>query len=106
MENYIIQEYIPQPYLIDGYKFGKNLFLCLISIRFSCFEDLRIYALVTSCDPLRLFIFNNGLVRMSTEKYETPNRKNAVRRLFLFFVKLKICVLVSFIYAFDELFGE
>ena len=40
--------------------------------------DLRIYALLTSCDPLRLFIFNNGLVRMSTEKYEIPNRKNAV----------------------------
>ncbi|CAF0873151.1 unnamed protein product [Rotaria sp. Silwood1] len=60
IDNYIIQEYIREPYLIDGYKF-----------------DLRIYALLTSCDPLRVFIFNNGLVRMSTEKYETPNRKNA-----------------------------
>ncbi|UJR38470.1 hypothetical protein I4U23_031138 [Adineta vaga] len=60
MDNYIIQEYLPDPYLIEGFKF-----------------DLRIYALVTSCDPLRIFIFNNGLVRMSTEKYEKPNRKNA-----------------------------
>ncbi|CAF1350883.1 unnamed protein product [Adineta ricciae] len=60
MDNYIVQEYIQNPYLIEGYKF-----------------DLRIYALVTSCDPLRLFIFNNGLVRMSTEKYEAANRKNA-----------------------------
>ncbi|CAF0804560.1 unnamed protein product [Rotaria sordida] len=60
MDNYIIQEYIREPYLIDGFKF-----------------DLRIYALLTSCDPLRVFIFNNGLVRMSTEKYEIPNRKNA-----------------------------
>lgn len=23
MDNYIIQEYIQEPYLIDGYKFGK-----------------------------------------------------------------------------------
>ncbi|CAF3646526.1 unnamed protein product [Adineta steineri] len=60
MDNYIIQEYVQEPYLLDGFKF-----------------DLRIYALVTSCDPLRMFIFNNGLVRMSTEKYEAPSRKNA-----------------------------
>ncbi|CAF0727093.1 unnamed protein product [Didymodactylos carnosus] len=60
LDNYIVQEYIQDPYLIDGYKF-----------------DLRIYALITSSDPLRVFIFNNGLVRMSTEKYEIPNKKNA-----------------------------
>lgn len=35
-----------QPFLIDGYKF-----------------DLRIYALITSCDPLRIFVYNEGLVR-------------------------------------------
>ncbi|CAF4431939.1 unnamed protein product, partial [Adineta steineri] len=40
MDNYIIQEYVQEPYLLDGFKF-----------------DLRIYALVTSCDPLRMFIF-------------------------------------------------
>ncbi|CAF3588851.1 unnamed protein product [Rotaria sp. Silwood1] len=59
MDNYIIQEYIREPYLIDGFKF-----------------DLRIYALITSCDPLRVFIFNNGLVRMSSKKYKIPNSKN------------------------------
>lgn len=79
MDNYIIQEYIQEPYLIDGYKFGKINFY-LFSFFYSLIKkkDLRIYALLTSCDPLRLFIFNNGLVRMSTEKYETPNRKNSV----------------------------
>ncbi|CAF4014313.1 unnamed protein product [Rotaria sp. Silwood2] len=60
IDNYIIQEYIREPYLIEGFKF-----------------DLRIYALITSCDPLRVFIFNNGLVRMSSKKYKIPNAKNA-----------------------------
>ncbi|CAF1222750.1 unnamed protein product [Rotaria sordida] len=60
MDNYIIQEYIREPYLIEGFKF-----------------DIRIYALITSCDPLRVFIFNNGLVRISSKKYKIPNSKNA-----------------------------
>jgi tubulin polyglutamylase TTLL7 len=58
-DNFIVQEYIANPYLLDDYKF-----------------DLRIYALVTSCDPLRAFIFNNGLVRLGTEKYQEPTESN------------------------------
>ncbi len=61
MENYIVQEYITNPYLLDGFKF-----------------DLRIYVLVTSCDPLRAFIYNNGLVRLGTEEYQEPNESNMV----------------------------
>ena len=34
--------------------------------------------LVTSCDPLRIYLFNNGLVRLSAHKYEEPTRINAV----------------------------
>lgn len=64
-DNYIIQEYISNPYLWDGYKF-----------------DLRIYALVTSCDPLRAFIYNNGLVRLGTEQYQEPHESN-IDRLFM-----------------------
>ncbi|KAH3693719.1 hypothetical protein DPMN_081159 [Dreissena polymorpha] len=58
-ENFIVQEYMDKPLLLDGYKF-----------------DLRIYVLVSSCDPLRLFLFNDGLVRMSTEKYLPPAENN------------------------------
>lgn len=55
----VVQEYINNPLLIDGYK---------------C--DLRVYVLLTSCDPLRVFIYNDGLVRLSTEKYVEPTKPN------------------------------
>jgi tubulin polyglutamylase TTLL4 len=42
----IAQKYVKHPFLIDDYKF-----------------DLRIYALVTSFDPLKIYLFQNGLVR-------------------------------------------
>lgn len=40
--------------------------------------DLRIYILVTSCDPLRIFLYKDGLVRMGTEKYHAPTEANLV----------------------------
>lgn len=58
-EKHVVQEYLTKPYLIDNLKF-----------------DLRIYVLVTSCDPLRIFIHEDGLTRFATEEYEKPHSSN------------------------------
>ncbi|NXD65380.1 TTL13 polyglutamylase, partial [Eolophus roseicapillus] len=55
-EHMICQQYISKPFLIDGFKF-----------------DMRIYVLVTSCDPLRVFVYNEGLVRFATMRYIDPS---------------------------------
>ncbi|KAK2579476.1 hypothetical protein KPH14_010790 [Odynerus spinipes] len=55
----ICQVYISRPYLIDGYKF-----------------DLRIYTLITSCDPLRIYVYNDGLARFATSRYKEPTGHN------------------------------
>lgn len=55
----ICQIYIAKPFLIDGYKF-----------------DLRVYTLITSCDPLRIYIYEEGLVRFATSRYKEPNGIN------------------------------
>lgn len=48
----IVSQYIHNPLLMDGYKF-----------------DLRIYVAMTSIDPLRIYIYEEGLVRLATVKY-------------------------------------
>ncbi|MBN3293827.1 TTLL6 polyglutamylase, partial [Polypterus senegalus] len=58
-EDMICQLYISKPFTVDGFKF-----------------DLRIYVLVTSCDPFRIFVYNEGLARFCTTKYSDPNNAN------------------------------
>ena len=38
--------------------------------------DLRIYVLLAGTEPLRIFVFDDGLVRLCTEKYKPPTKAN------------------------------
>uniref|UniRef100_A0A8C8R8K6 Tubulin tyrosine ligase like 6 n=1 Tax=Pelusios castaneus TaxID=367368 RepID=A0A8C8R8K6_9SAUR len=58
-EDMICQLYVAKPFIIDSFKF-----------------DLRIYVLVTSCDPLRIFVYNEGLARFATSAYSEPSHSN------------------------------
>ncbi|KAM5124839.1 LOW QUALITY PROTEIN: tubulin monoglutamylase TTLL4 [Mantella aurantiaca] len=53
----LVQRYLHKPYLISGSKF-----------------DLRIYVYVTSYDPLRVYLFNDGLVRFASCKYSSSTK--------------------------------
>jgi hypothetical protein len=51
-EEIIVQKYLANPLLIRGLKF-----------------DLRFYVSLMSLDPLRIYVHENGLVRLATEQY-------------------------------------
>ena len=52
LKKYLITKYLHNPHLIKGYKY-----------------DLRFHALVSSIKPLKLYLYNEGLARLASEKY-------------------------------------
>ena len=56
---YVVSHYLDNPMLINGYKY-----------------DLRVYVCITSINPLRIYIYNEGIVRFATEKYTTKKLNN------------------------------
>ncbi|OMJ84989.1 hypothetical protein SteCoe_13826 [Stentor coeruleus] len=63
-ERCVAQRYISRPFLIDNLKF-----------------DLRLYVLITGCDPLRIFLHEDGLVRFATEEYKEA--RNNLENLYM-----------------------
>ena len=57
----IIQKYLSNPFLINGFKF-----------------DLRMYVLLAGVDPMRVYIYNEGLVRLATAPYSLRTKSKYV----------------------------
>ena len=56
-ETLVVAKYIDNPLLVDGHK---------------C--DLRLYVAVTSYDPLLVYMYEKGLVRFATVKYDSSGK--------------------------------
>jgi tubulin polyglutamylase TTLL4 len=56
-EGILASKYIMDPHLLNGFKY-----------------DLRVYVLVTNFNPLKVYIYDDGLVRFATEKYSKDTK--------------------------------
>ena len=61
---YIVQQYIDEPMLLEGFKF-----------------DVRLYVLVTSLDPLVIYRYEEGLARFAAEPYDPQALSNRFSQL-------------------------
>ena len=71
LKSYLITKYLYNPHLIKGFKY-----------------DLRFHGLVSTIKPLKLYLYNEGLVRLASEKYNfsitnPDNRYTFLTNLFI-----------------------
>lgn len=60
----VLQQYISNPMLIRGTKW-----------------DMRIYVLITQMRPMKLYLYKEGIVRFSTDRYDNSQLKNVYSHL-------------------------
>ena len=65
-QGYLVSAYISNPHLINGLKY-----------------DLRLYVCVTCYDPLRIYLYREGLVRFATQSYTTAKKSVQKRYIHL-----------------------
>jgi tubulin polyglutamylase TTLL4 len=68
---YLASKYISKPHLLRGYKY-----------------DMRIYIIVTCFEPLKVFMFQEGLVRLATQPYSTS--KGSLKKRFIHLTNFSI----------------
>ncbi|KAK2950775.1 putative Tubulin--tyrosine ligase [Blattamonas nauphoetae] len=56
----ILQEYVASPLLVNGHK-----------------VDLRLYVSITSINPLRIYLFKDGLVRFASNPFRSPTESTS-----------------------------
>ena len=62
-KNYLVQEYLFNPHLLNGLKY-----------------DLRVYVLVSSYNPLRVYIYKDGLTRYHFFKKKLDLQLSSIQR--------------------------
>jgi hypothetical protein len=65
-EEAVVSRYIANPYLINGLKF-----------------DLRLYVVATSFNPIKIYMYREGLVRFATQPYNVKKRTLGVNCMHL-----------------------
>lgn len=74
LDDFVVEKYIENPLLLNGYKF-----------------DLRLYVAVLSFNPLRIYLHDEGLARLATEQYN-PNLDTSFENRYMHLTNYRLVV--------------